>query len=172
MKKIPDVFFNSPASSTGRYHPKYSNTQHGLMLHSIANCHYVIELARGGIPYFVNSNRDILIVAEVCHDVEKSNYKIHAEKAAENVGIWIDEFNKFKEKEVISADTKEKICKSILSHMGIFGVTKPSADEQWAVYLADLISSFKVYEQMEDVLAEIKFKEGEFDVDTSGRAEA
>ena len=41
---LPDYFFTTPASSTGKYHPAFANKRNGLMLHSLAVARIAIQL--------------------------------------------------------------------------------------------------------------------------------
>ena len=48
--KLPDYFFEIPASSTGKYHPAYATTEHGLVKHTKVAVRIAYVLLNNPIP--------------------------------------------------------------------------------------------------------------------------
>ena len=44
IKLLPDYFFEIPASSTGKYHPVYASSEHGLVKHTKVAVRFAYEL--------------------------------------------------------------------------------------------------------------------------------
>ena len=66
---LPDYFFTTPASSTGKYHPAFANRENGLVLHSLAVVEYAKQILEC-IPCD-NETYDRIIVAAFIHDAFK-----------------------------------------------------------------------------------------------------
>ena len=70
---LPDYFFEIPASSTGKYHPEFAATEHGLVKHTKVATRIAYELLNNpGLNNFTDSEKDIIIMALVLHDGFKS----------------------------------------------------------------------------------------------------
>src|SRR5574344_1060476 len=64
---LPDYFFEIPASSTGKYHPKFSTTNHGLLKHTKVAVRIAYELFNIE-DRFTDEDKDLIIMALVLHD--------------------------------------------------------------------------------------------------------
>ena len=64
---LPDYFFEIPASSTGKYHPKFSTTNHGLLKHTKVAVRIAYELFNIE-DRFTDEYKDLIIMALVLHD--------------------------------------------------------------------------------------------------------
>ena len=78
---LPDYFFEIPASSTGKYHPKYALGDGGLLRHTKAACRIAKELLIDSCigDKYTNDEQDLMILALMLHDglklgIEKSQY--------------------------------------------------------------------------------------------------
>lgn len=67
---FPDYFFETPASSTGKYHPAFANKQNGLVLHSLAAARYADSLLEL-LPGLDIDDKNKVIVAAWFHDMFK-----------------------------------------------------------------------------------------------------
>ena len=60
---LPDYFFEIPASSTGKYHPEFAATEHGLVKHTKVATRIAYELLNNpGLNNFTDSEKDIIIM--------------------------------------------------------------------------------------------------------------
>lgn len=57
FSKLPDYFFTKPASSTGKYHPRFANSDGGLVLHTL----YALEVWK----YLYKGFKDRLIFPDI-----------------------------------------------------------------------------------------------------------
>ena len=74
IDKLPDYFFEIPASSTGKYHPEYATGDGGLVRHTkvVARlAHELLENPSIGGKY-TKDERDLMIIACILHDGFKS----------------------------------------------------------------------------------------------------
>ena len=73
MGKLPDYFFEIPASSTGKYHPVYASSEHGLVKHTKVAVRIAYELlSNPGLNNFTSREKDLIILSLVLHDGLKS----------------------------------------------------------------------------------------------------
>ena len=150
IDKIPDYFFKIPASSTGKYHPSYSQGEGGLVRHTKAAVRMANELF--GIYKFPQRTKDLIIMALVLHDSvkkgeEESQYTLfdHPLKACEFLKKYADEL-------IINKEDIEFVCECISSHMGRWNTSDysdvilplPKTPEQKFVHMCDYLASRKV----------------------------
>ena len=64
---LPDYFFKIPASSTGKYHPKFASTEHGLLKHTKVAVRIAYDLFQIN-DMFSDSEKDLIIMALIMHD--------------------------------------------------------------------------------------------------------
>jgi uncharacterized protein (DUF3820 family) len=112
-----DWFFIEPASTTGKYHPKFSLGEGGLMRHTRCVAYWATALCES---FNMNSeDSDLLVIAALAHDIKKhdNNGRFLREHPllASN---YIREIQKKFNEEVISNIQIEKICGAVASHMG------------------------------------------------------
>lgn len=73
VNELPDYFFDIPASSTGKYHPDFAKSEHGLVKHTKVAVRFAKELLDNpGLNNFSDNEKDIIIMAIVLHDGCKS----------------------------------------------------------------------------------------------------
>jgi hypothetical protein len=70
IAKLPNYFFQIPASSTGKYHPSYSLGDGGLVRHTIAAVRIAQELIRNQTitGWMTDQDKDFAIMALLVHD--------------------------------------------------------------------------------------------------------
>ena len=90
-ERVPDHFWEDGASSSGKYHPKFSQGVGGLVRHTKAVVMFAEELLRmSSYAYMKEEYKDYVIAACIIHDTmkyglgeyDKSEYKNHARNAA------------------------------------------------------------------------------------------
>lgn len=68
IRQVPDYFFEIPASSTGKYHPKYALGEGGLVRHTKAAVRIANELLRLEMFKGLSKIKDEIIGALLLHD--------------------------------------------------------------------------------------------------------
>jgi len=125
---LPDYFFLIPASSTGKYHPKFASTKSGLVKHTKVAVRIAYDLFET-VNNFTDNDKDLIIMALVLHDGLKK-------------GIEEEEYTRFDHPLLISElimknannlkmniDDVRKLCMMIESHMGKWNTNKYSKIE-------------------------------------------
>lgn len=142
----PDYFWTDGASSSGKYHPKFSQSTGGLVRHTKAVVMFAEELLRMA-PYDTLDDvfKDYVIIACIVHDTQKygigefnkKEYKYHAQNAA----IAFHGFA-YEEYDYIVSDI---LTHAIVSHMGQWSAPedRPISLVDNCVHLADYIASRK-----------------------------
>ena len=64
---LPEYFFEIPASSTGKYHPKYASTKSGLVKHTKVAVKIAYDLFEIN-NNFTEEEKDLIIMALILHD--------------------------------------------------------------------------------------------------------
>ena len=124
---LPDYFFTIPASSTGKYHPQFASTKHGLVKHTKVAVRLAYDLFE--TVNFSEEDQDLIIMALVLHDGLKK-------------GLDESEYTKFEHPLLVSKlimehaknlemniDDVRKMCSLIESHMGKWNTSKYSKTE-------------------------------------------
>ena len=132
---LPLYFFNTPASSTHKYHPKFANLNNGLVLHTVNVINYVSELCELH-DNIDNDTYNELLFAAFFHDMFKYGdpntykqgmYTDHGHPIyAANFFKYIAENNLYFESNNIYNDMLLRISDIIASHMGKFTTSKYS----------------------------------------------
>ena len=125
---LPDYFFKIPASSTGKYHPKFAATEHGLVKHTKVAVRIAYDLFMIN-DTFTECEKDLILMALIMHDgLKKGNPE--------------EEYTRFDHPLLVSKlimehvkdlktpiDDVRKICSMIESHMGKWNTNKYSKTE-------------------------------------------
>lgn len=154
IKLLPDYFFEIPASSTGKYHPKFALGEGGLVRHTKVAVRIAYELLNNNTvgSKFTDRDKDLIIMALTLHDGLKN-------------GLEHDKYTKFdhplliskyimenKDKLKMDIDDLRKMCSMIESHMGEWTydnykkkevLPKPKTAEQRFVHMCDFLASKK-----------------------------
>lgn len=157
---LPEYFFRVAASSTGKYHPKCSNVEGGLVNHTKIAVRVARELMNNAMLFnnFSKHDEDMIILAIILHDgfkhgIEEEKYVrfdhpiISAEfvrDEGESVGLTLEECNLLHD--------------LIASHMGVFNTNQYSK-----VVLPLPKTAMEKFVHMCDDLASKKFMNVEFD---------
>ena len=70
----PDYFFEIPASSTGKYHPRYALKSGGLVLHTLSTIIFANHLFP--LYNFNQLEQDLIIASLIMHDMAKNGIEI------------------------------------------------------------------------------------------------
>lgn len=154
LNLLPDYFFEIPASSTGKYHPKFASSKNGLVKHTKVAIRIAYELLNNEIigNKFSDEEKDLIIIALMLHDgLKLGNPKEKYTKFDHPLLISkyiMENSNKLSMK----IDDVRKICGMIESHMGPWTydhyqkkevLPKPVTELQRFVHMCDYLSSKK-----------------------------
>jgi hypothetical protein len=139
---VPQYFFEVGASSSGKFHPKFSQGLGGLVRHTKAVSLVAEELLRmSPYSYLSDENKDFVRVACIVHDTakygivefDKNDYNAHAENASKAVAdLWVEYFRE---------PCPYLLVNAIASHMGQWGKPKMMTSVDRCVHQADYIAS-------------------------------
>ena len=140
----PSYFWEIGASSSGKYHPKFSQGEGGLVRHTKAVVMFAEELLRmSSYMYMSEEHKDYVIMACILHDTckygtreyDKECYKDHAKNAVNLIdSAW---FGYFGEK------ASEFFLSAIRCHMGQWSEKedRPFTNIDRCVHMADYMAS-------------------------------
>lgn len=145
---VPKYFFKIGASSSGKFHPKFSQGEGGLVRHTQAVVMFAEELLKmNSYAYMSDEYKDYVYMACIAHDTAKygleeemntEHYANHAELASFNVSrAWAEFFGN---------NAPELLLMSIKAHMGQWSTSKddrPFTPLDRIVHLADYMASRK-----------------------------
>lgn len=142
-----DWFYHDPASTSGKYHPKFALGDGGLVRHTRAVVYWVKELSRSEMFNVDARQTELLIAGAIMHDIRKhtatGGYVAKHARAAHDLVIETQSQNSG----LLSADEAKYIADAISTHMGIWGVRdgerKPTSDSEKLLHIADLMASRK-----------------------------
>lgn len=162
LNNLPEYFFSIPASSSGKYHPKYALGEGGLVKHTQAAVRIAVELFRVDIFKYTEEEKDIIVSSLILHDGCKSGLNndthtitdhplIVAKLLKSNKGI----------NSCIDESTLNIITSNIESHMGQWTfdyktkksvLPRPKTKIQNFVHWCDYLASRKCIEFNFDVI--------------------
>lgn len=145
----PDYFWTDGASSSGKYHPSFSQGVGGLVRHTKAVVMFAEELLRmSSYAYMREEYKDYVIAACILHDtkkygftneIDKSEYKNHAQNASYAfLRYCVEHFVEF------NYNPSEFLLNAISSHMGQWSTEKedrPFTSIDRCVHMADYMAS-------------------------------
>lgn len=144
-EKSPNYFWTDGASSSGKYHPSFSQGVGGLVRHTKAVVMFAEELLRmSSYSYMREEYKDYVIAACILHDTckygineyDKKEYKNHATNAAKAFADYAEQVMNYK--------PSEFLLNAIASHMGQWSTEKedrPFTSIDRCVHLADYMAS-------------------------------
>lgn len=159
FKQLPDYWFIKPASSTGKYHPKFARGDGGLVRHTLAMCKIWKVLYRGFPKEFSPEDYECGIIACIFHDALKygkkdtfpNGYTYTTKGHEHDAAEWfLNEAQKYFNKEHILdfVDCIVRISLAIKYHMGPWskdGVPQSFFEKE--IFIADYIASSKWFEE-------------------------
>lgn len=158
---LPDYFFSMAASTSGRYHPKFSLGDGGLVRHTKVAVRIAVDIISLEMMKYSDIEKDIIITSLLLHDGMKCGENgsgtalLHPTIMADFIGNN-SELNTLLDSEII-----EKICGCISSHMGEFAydykdkykknqlLPKPKGKLQTIVHLADYLCSRRYFAEFD-----------------------
>lgn len=167
LEQLPDYFYEVAASSTGKYHPAYTQGEGGLVRHTQAAVRIANELFKNDtVQNFDDLEKDIIRVSLLLHDgikhgVDGSTHTV-ASHPLEVVKYLEDRYFEVPEEslpdeviEIMEVDIWYQITECIKSHMGAWCydyktnekiLPTPETEIQKFVHLCDYLSSRKCLE--------------------------
>lgn len=150
---LPDYFFEVPASSTGKYHPKFSLGEGGLVRHTKSAVRIAHELLENNSLFntFTSDEKDMMIAALLVHDGLKSGL-VKSEYTVFEHPLLMSKFIQDNRSKLTLDDFEiELICSVIETHMGEWTrdykgnevLEKPKTKYQKFVHMCDFLSSRK-----------------------------
>lgn len=149
---LPDYFFEIPASSTGKYHPKFAVSEHGLVKHTKVAVRIAYELLSNPvINKFNDREKDLIIMALLLHDGVKSGLN-HERYTRFDHPLLIANYIKENKSNLKLTDKEiDDLCKMISSHMGVWNTDYngneilpiPKTAKERFVHMCDYLSSKK-----------------------------
>lgn len=151
IRQVPDYFFEIPASSTGKYHPKYALGEGGLVRHTKAAVRIANDLLRLEMFNGLSKIKDEIISALLLHDSFKNGETYQKWSVAEHPIIA----GNFVMNALQGSELAYQLCDLISTHMGQFNtdyksgkevLPKPNSKAQAFVHLCDYLASRKFLE--------------------------
>ena len=152
VSNLPDYFFEIPASSTGKYHPRFASTENGLVKHTKVAVRIAKELLDNpGLNNFKDNEKDIIIMALVLHDGFKSGVVKEKYTRFDHPLLSADFIRKQKDNISLNEEELDLITRVISSHMGIWNkdyngnevLPIPKDKYERFVHMCDYLSSKK-----------------------------
>lgn len=157
--KLPDYFFTVAASSTNKYHPKFSLGEGGLLNHIRVACTIAMDLMQLEMMNYTELEKDIVICSLLLHDGLKHGLDGGKYTVAEHPLLIADFVSNDSEiSSLISKDVLELIVGCLRGHMGSWNtdyktkqeiLPKPKGKLQNFVHLCDYLSSRKYFAEFD-----------------------
>lgn len=145
---LPDYFFKIPASSTGKYHPKFASTEHGLVKHTKVAVRIAYDLFMIN-DTFTDEEKDLIIMAIIMHDGLKKGLEEEEYTCFDHPLLVSKLIMEHAGELKMKIDNVRKICMMIESHMGKWNTNKyskvvlpvPKDKYQRFVHMCDYLAS-------------------------------
>jgi 23S rRNA maturation-related 3'-5' exoribonuclease YhaM len=153
LRKVPDYFYEIPASSTGKYHPDFTLGEQGLIRHTKAATRIGKEILSLDCykRLFTERDKDLLIFAIIIHDTFKCG-KTHEKYTRFDHPLLVRDFIE-ENKEELSFNSNDLgiIELAVSSHMGQWNTNpysdivlpRPQTRYQMFVHTCDYLASRK-----------------------------
>lgn len=156
---LPDYFFEVPASSTGKYHPKFASSCQGLVKHTKVAVRIAYELlANPSLNKFTDHEKDLIIMALTLHDGLKSGLIKSEYTKVEHPLLIANYIKDSKDNLNLSEEDITLLTNMVSSHMGPW-----NKDYKGNTVLPVPKSAIERFVHMCDYLASRKFLDVEFD---------
>ena len=145
---LPDYFFTISASSSGKYHPKFANTNNGLVKHVKVAVRIAYDLFET-VNNFSDNDKDLIIMALIMHDGLKKGI-VEEEGTRHDHPLLVSKLIMENASNLeMSIDDVRKMCMLIESHMGKWNTSKysdielpvPTSEIQRFVHRCDYLAS-------------------------------
>ena len=145
---LPDYFFMIPASSTGKYHPKFASTNNGLVKHTKVAVRIAYDLFET-VNNFSDEDKDLIIMALVMHDGLKKGIEEEKYTRFDHPLLVSKLIMENASKLEMDIDDVRKMCMLIESHMGKWNTSNyskvelpvPTNEMQRFVHRCDYLAS-------------------------------
>ena len=161
LNNLPEYFFSIPASSSGKYHPKYALGEGGLVKHTQAAVRIAVEMFRLDVFKYTDDDKDVIISSLILHDGYKSGIENSSHTVTEHPLIVTNMLKTNTDvNSCIDENTLNMIVSNIESHMGSWCfdyktkkqvLPKPKGKIQNFVHWCDYLASRKCLEFNFDV---------------------
>lgn len=151
---LPDYFFEVPAASTGKYHPKYASGEGGLLRHTKAAVRIAYELLSNPIigGKYTEEEKELMIMALMLHDGLKSGREKSQYTKFDHPLIAVSYIKENEKNLGMSPEHMNFMCDVISSHMGPWNkdydgnevLPVPKNKYQNFVHMCDYLASRKV----------------------------
>ena len=160
ISNLPDYFFETAASSTGKYHPEFSLGEGGLLRHTKVAVRMAYELLNNPCigDKYTSREKDLMIIALALHDGIKHGVPEERYTRADHPLLASNFIKEHKSNLKMSDDDVAFICALIESHMGPWN-THPYTKEEILPIPKDKYQNFV---HMCDYLASRKFLDVKF----------
>jgi 23S rRNA maturation-related 3'-5' exoribonuclease YhaM len=159
INKLPEYFFEVPASSTGKYHPDFSLGEGGLLRHTKAAVRIAVELFNdSALNNFTQNEKDLIIFAITLHDGLKSGLQKSEYTLFEHPILMSNYIKENKKDLTLENDELNLICRCIETHMGPWTTNYKGED-----VLSPPKDKYQRFVHMCDYLASRKFLDIKFD---------
>ena len=153
LNELPDYFYEIPASSTGKYHPKFALGEGGLVRHTKVAVRIAYEIIKtqsiGNV--FTDDEKDLILISLMLHDGLKEGFPKEKYTKFDHPILAA---NFIKDKANLTELTSEEvklISTNISSHMGEWNKSDysditlplPKNKYQKMVHMCDLLASRK-----------------------------
>ena len=157
IELLPDYFFEIPASSTGKYHPKYALGDGGLVRHTkvaVRIAYEILYLDSSLAESYTDDEKDLVLISLLIHDGLKEGL-VKEKYTRFDHPILIKEFvNDNKDKTKFTDEEVKLIGNMVASHMGPWNTSEysnvvlplPKTKYEKLVHLCDLLASRKYLE--------------------------
>jgi hypothetical protein len=153
INNLPDYFFEVPASSTGKYHPKYTTGDGRLLRHTKAAVRIAYELLNNPLigDKYSQDEKDLMIMSLIIHDGLKSGKEKSKYTRVEHPLLAANYIKENENNLKMSHKEMEFMCDVISSHMGIWNkdfdgnevLPIPKNKYQNFVHMCDYLASRK-----------------------------
>ena len=160
IELLPDYFFKVPASSTGKYHPKFTLGDGGLLRHTKAVSKIAYELYNNeSITGCFNQNeKDLMMFGIILHDGLKHGINYNEYVVFDHPLVMCEYIKDNKNKLTLTDNEIEFLINVISSHMGPWTV-----DYKGNEVLPKPVNKYQKFVHMCDYIASRKFLNIEFD---------
>lgn len=150
---LPDYFFEVPASSTGKYHPKYAMGDGGLLRHTKAAVRIAYELLSNPLigGKYTEEEKELMLISLMLHDGLKSGREKSQYTKVEHPLLVVSYIKENEENLGMSHEQMLFVCDVIASHMGAWNkdfdgnevLPVPKNKYQNFVHMCDYLASRK-----------------------------
>lgn len=153
LEKVPDYFFEIPASSTGKYHPDFATGEGGLVRHTKVALKIAKEIL--SLEYmsneFTERERDLMLIAILFHDTQKLGDPMERYTRFDHPLLAANFIKENKKVTIFDNDDIIFIEKAISAHMGEWNTSdysnitlpKPENKYEFFVHECDYLASRK-----------------------------